>query len=61
MNVLTIISNCPHILHPGSIYDPKPIQIQIVKTPAPAPDDLCRTANPEVVRGFTNTDALFLQ
>ncbi len=61
MNVLTIISNCPHILHPGSIYDPKPLQIQIVKSPAPTPDDLCRTANPEVVRGFTNTDALFVQ
>jgi urea carboxylase-associated protein 2 len=61
MNVLTIISNCPHILHPGSNYDPKPIQIQIVKTPAPAPDDLCRTANPEAVRGFINTDGLFLQ
>jgi hypothetical protein len=61
MNVLIIISNCPHTLHPGSIYDPKPIQIQIVKTPAPAPDDLCRTANPEAVRGFINTDALFVQ
>lgn len=61
MNVLTIISNCPHILHPSSIYDPKPIQIQIVNSPAPAPEDLCRTANPEAVRGFINTDALFLQ
>ena len=61
MNVLTIISNCPHILHPNPIYDPKPIQIQIWKSPAPAADDLCRTANPQAVRGFTNTDALFLQ
>ncbi|MCY7286000.1 MAG: urea carboxylase, partial [Cyanobacteria bacterium CAN_BIN43] len=25
----------------------------------PAPNDLCRTANEEVVRGFINTDALF--
>lgn len=61
MNVLTILSNCPHILHPSSIYDPKPIQIQIWKSPAPAPDDLCRTANPEAARGFINTDALFVQ
>ena len=61
MNVLVAISNCPHILHPSSNYDPKPIQIQVWKSPTPSPDDLCRTANPEVIRGFINTDALFVQ
>lgn len=61
MNVLVAISNCPHILHPSTTYDPKPIQIQILKTPTSAQDDLCRTANPEVLRGFINTDALFAQ
>lgn len=61
MNVLVVLSNCPHVLHSSSTYDPKPIQIKVWKTPTPAADDLCRTANPEAVRGFINTDALFIQ
>jgi uncharacterized protein len=61
MNVLAIVSNCPHVLHPSTEYKPQPIQLTIWKSPAPTADDLCRTANPEVVRGFINTDALFAQ
>ncbi|MEH2161137.1 MAG: urea amidolyase associated protein UAAP1 [Nostoc sp.] len=61
MNVLVIISNCPHVLHPDTAYKPKPIQLTVWKSSAPTPDDLCRTANEEVIRGFINTDALFAQ
>ena len=61
MNVLAIVSNCPHVLHPDTVYQPKPIQVTVWKSPAPAPNDLCRTANEEVIRGFINTDALFAQ
>lgn len=61
MNVLAIVSNCPHVLHPSTEYQPKPIQLTIWNSPAPAADDLCRTANPEAMRGFINTDALFAQ
>ena len=61
MNVLAIVSNCPHVLHPSPEYNPQPIQLTIWKSPAPTADDVCRTANPEVVRGFINTDALFVQ
>ena len=61
MNVLVVLSNCPHILHSSSTYDPQPIQIKVWKTPTPAAEDLCRTANPEALRGFINTDALFVQ
>ena len=61
MNVLVILSNCPHVLHPSNVYEPKPIQVTVWDSPAPAADDLCRTANPEAVRGFINTDALFAQ
>jgi urea carboxylase-associated protein 2 len=60
MNVLVVLSNCPHVMHPGA-YDPKSIQVTIWNSPAPAADDLCRTANSEVQRGFVNTDALFAQ
>lgn len=61
MNVLVILSNCPHVLHPSNVYEPKPIQVTVWDSPAPAADDLCRTANPEAVRGFINTDTLFAQ
>jgi uncharacterized protein len=61
MNVLVVVSNCPHVLHPDTVYKPKPIQLSIWKSPAPSADDPCRTANPEVIRGFINTDALFAQ
>jgi uncharacterized protein len=61
MNVLAVVSNCPHVLHPNPIYQPKPIQLTIWKSPAATVDDPCRTANPEVIRGFINTDALFAQ
>lgn len=61
MNVLVVLSNCPHVLHPSNVYEPKPIQVTVWDSPAPAADDLCRTANPEAVRGFINTDALFAQ
>lgn len=61
MNVLVILSNCPHVLHPAKVFAPKPIQVQIWDSPAPSSDDLCRTANPEAIRGFINTDALFAQ
>ncbi len=61
MNVLIVISNCPHVLHPSTAYQPKPIQLTIWNSPAFGDDDLCRTANPEAIRGFINTDALFAQ
>ncbi len=61
MNVLVVISNCPHVLHPSTEYQSKPIQLTIWNSPAPGERDLCRTANPEVIRGFINTDALFAQ
>jgi len=61
MNVLVAISNCPHVLHPDTEYQPKPIQITIWNSLEPTADDLCRTANEEAVRAFINTDVLFAQ
>lgn len=61
MNVLAVISNCPHVLHSSSTYNPQAVQLQIWQSPSPEANDLCRTANPEVLRGFINTDALFAQ
>jgi uncharacterized protein len=60
MNVLVVLSNCPHVLHPDSVYKPKPVQLTAWNSPTPTADDLCRTANEQVIRGFVNTDALFV-
>ncbi len=60
MNVLAVLSNCPHPLDPSSTYDPKPIRAIAWNSPAPTADDLCRTGNSEAVRGFQNTDAVFI-
>ena len=60
MNVLVALSNTPHPMFPGPIYDPKPIQVTVWNSPPPAPDDLCRHFSLEAERGFDNTDALFL-
>ena len=57
MNVLVVLSNCPHPLDPT--YDPKPIEAIVWTSSAPTADDLCRTANLEAQRGFQNTDAVF--
>ena len=60
MNVLVVLSNCPHVLDPKLTYEPTPIRAVVWNSPAPAADDLCRTGNPEAIRGFQNTDALFV-
>ncbi len=60
MNVLAVLSNCPHPLDPSRVYDAKPIQAIVWKSPLPTTDDLCRSSNPEAIRGFQNTDALFV-
>jgi uncharacterized protein len=61
MNVFVVLSNCPHRLHSSSTFDPQPIQVTVWDSPPAPSDDLCRTANPEAVRGFINTDIRFVQ
>ena len=57
MNVLVVLSNCPHPLDPSPTYDAKPIRAIVWNAPASTADDPMRTGNPEAVRGFQNTDA----
>ena len=57
MNVLVVLSNCPHPLDPSPTYDAKPIRAIVWNAPASTADDPTRTGNPEAVRGFQNTDA----
>jgi urea carboxylase-associated protein 2 len=48
------LSNCPHPLDPNPTYAPQPVEVIRYRAPAPAADDLCRTATAEAVRGFEN-------
>ncbi len=59
MNVLVVLSNTPHPMDPNSHYAPKPVGLQIRKSPPPSADDLCRKFRSENARGFLNTEILF--
>jgi uncharacterized protein len=60
MDLLIALSNCPHPLDPDALSEPPAIEAVRFRAPPPAADDLCRTATAEAVRGFQNTDALFV-
>ncbi len=53
LDILVFVSNAPHPYAPGP-YAPKDIELLVWKSPPPAPDDLCRTASEEAIRGFEN-------
>ncbi|MFG1347171.1 urea amidolyase associated protein UAAP1 [Xanthobacter autotrophicus DSM 431] len=55
MDLIVALSNCPHPMDPTPDYAPPPVEAIRFKAPAPAADDLCRTATIEAVRGFENT------
>lgn len=54
MDLLVALSNCPHPLDPSPVYSAVPVSVTRYRPPAPAADDLCRTATAEAVRGFEN-------
>jgi uncharacterized protein len=59
MNLLLVLSNCPHPLNPARPASTGPITLVRYRSPPAAPDDLCRTMSPEAVRAFTFTDQLY--
>lgn len=60
MNVLVVLNTCQHPLDPNPVYAPKPVQLTVMKTPPPAPDDYCRNFRKENQRSFILTERLFL-
>jgi uncharacterized protein len=60
MNVLVLLNTCPHPLDPSNIYAPKPVELSIIRVPAPRPDDPCRMLCRENARGFLLTEFYFL-
>lgn len=59
MNVLIVLSTCPHPLDPSPSYAPKPVTLASFRSPPPGPDDACRRSRPENERGFFNTERMF--
>lgn len=60
MNVLVLLSACPHPLDSSPVYAPKPVELSISRVPAPRTDDLCRMLCRENQRGFLLTEFYFL-
>jgi urea carboxylase-associated protein 2 len=60
MNVLVVMSTCPHPLDPLRAYAPKRIGVTIASGDPPGPEDECRRSRPENGRGFINTERMFL-
>ena len=60
MNTLAIVNTCQHPLDPNPAYAPKPVHAEILRVPAPGPDDPCRISRPENGRGFILTERYFL-
>lgn len=60
MDTLVVLSACQHPLDPSPQYQPRPIQLAAWRSgPAPA-NDLCRNRCPENIRGFSNTERLYI-
>jgi uncharacterized protein len=59
MNVLVVLTTCPHPLDPATDYQPRDIRLTAWHSrPAPR-NDPCRTRCPENERGFKNTEVWF--
>jgi uncharacterized protein len=55
MDVVVLLSNCPHPLDPAVDYAPGDVEVIHFTSSTP---DFCRTATPEAARAYENTDAL---
>jgi urea carboxylase-associated protein 2 len=59
MNLIIVVSNCPHPLDPARPAASGPITLIKHQATVAAVDDPCRTASPEAARAFAFTDRLF--
>lgn len=59
-DVLVVLANCPHPMHPGGEYPRVPVRIEVGEAEAPGPDDFCRNFRPECGRALTLSERLHL-
>jgi urea carboxylase-associated protein 2 len=56
MNTLVVLNTCQHPLDPDPAYHPRPVRLEVFRTPLAAADDPCRLSRPENGRAFLNTE-----
>jgi urea carboxylase-associated protein 2 len=61
LDVLVAVSATPHVLDPSPVWRPGPVRLTVWRSPAPQPDDRCRTRTDEARRAFDNTDSWWAQ
>jgi len=59
-DVLVVLANCPHPMHPGGEYPRVPVRLEISEAAAPGADDFCRNFRPECGRAMTLSERLHL-
>ncbi len=59
MDLFVILTTCHHPLDTAPAYNPKPVQLQLWRSPPAAVDDYCRTYRPENERAFYNSEILY--
>lgn len=60
MDTIILLHTCPHPLNPAEQYPFKPVNYQIIKSAELTPDDLCKNACSENLRGFENNRLYYL-
>ncbi|HEY6924248.1 MAG TPA: urea amidolyase associated protein UAAP1 [Steroidobacteraceae bacterium] len=59
MNVIVVLTNCPHVLDRRPTYEATPVRISAWRGPITPPEDPIRAATPEVLRAFLNVEEYF--
>lgn len=56
LDTLVVLNTCQHPLDPDPTYRPRPVRLEVFRTPPPTADDACRRSRPENERAFLNTE-----
>jgi uncharacterized protein len=59
MNVIVVLTNCPHVLDRRGDYVATPVRISAWRASPTPPDDPIRNATPEGLRAFLNVEEYF--
>jgi urea carboxylase-associated protein 2 len=59
MNIIVVLTNCPHVLDRRPTYEVTPVRISAWRGPITQPDDPIRNATPESQRAFLNVEEYF--
>ena len=60
MDLLVVLSNTPHPLHPPGAYPRIPVEVTVSATSPALENDFCRNFRPECARAMTLTERLYI-